>query len=1194
MTLGLCATALPAQTILTELNENQIPLGHERSIVPQRYRTFQLDRPSLQTLLGKIPGPAASSDRDGTPALISLPLPDGGEARFYLESSTVMAPDLQARYPQIRSFTGRGVDDPSALLKCDWTPQGFHAMMFLTGKSTVFIDPYAKGDAEHYVVYYKKDFAPDASVQSYRCGVDSEMYDPEEDDIRAPVKVSERGIDGQQRLYRLAVACTGEYAQFHGGTRELALAAIVTSVTRLTGLYEREFAVTFQLVAKNDSLIYLDGATDPYENGNTGVMLGQNRTVCNARIGGSNYDIGHVYGTHPSVSGLASLRAVCTQSKAQGVSCYFSPVGDPFYITLVAHEMGHQFGANHTQNNDCNRNDGTAMETGSGSTIMGYSGICAPNVQNEADDYYHGVNVAEIVNFIVNGSGDGCPVKTDIDNTAPTVSAGPNVTIPASTPFVLTAQANDSDGDANRLTYCWEQMDAEAGDMPPVATSTLGPLFRTLPPDTLPRRFFPRLQTLVQNQASTWEVLPSVGRKMNFRITVRDNHPSGGNTAQDDMLVTVHGAAGPFRVADLTPGTAWSAGAWETVTWDVANTDQAPVNCRRVNIRLSTDGGFTYPVLLASNVPNIGKWCVPVPDITTTKARLMVEAADNIFFDISNANFSIGPAPAPAFSLCLSELIGQVCMPNAYTATVSTASLQGFDKPVTLTATGLPPGATASFSPNPVTPGSDAVLTVTFADGTPEGTVAIAVEGAADAAATTIVTELTLVSNNFSSLALLAPGNGVSGQPENPILRWQKIPDANTYEVELATNPSFDASVIVASGANILIDSFKIPVILEKGNVYYWRVRPVNECGKGEWVGPFAFATLLNVCLTRNAGDLPKTITGNQAVTVEAKLTINGGSTISDINVAKLQGNHQFFREIEVSLISPKGTVSRLFKGKCGGYSGSFNLGFDDASPNGTLTCPPSTLGALFQPETPLSQFNGENAEGEWTIQIKDDSPGSGGQLTGFSLEICANTTLNPPVLVNNNILFIEPGTNKSVSTDLLKTEDADNSDNELIYTLMTLPKHGQLQLNASGNALLPGAQFAQSDLNNGGVRYFHYGGAETDDFCFTVTDGQGGLIQDCFTVQPFPLSAGEANRKLDFALMPNPATESFRITFGETLPSDTRVQLLDAAGRMLVNTVFAQGQVGGLVQVAGLPRGLYLVSVDNAKGAGVQKIVLR
>jgi subtilisin-like proprotein convertase family protein len=1189
--IGLSASLLPAQNILNEIAESQISTSKERWIVPQRYRTLQLDRVALQTLLNQAPERGAA---ESARPILSIPLPDGSTARFRLTESSVMAPDLQARYPEIRTFTGQGIDDPSALLKCDWTPHGFHAMLFLTGKSTVFIDPYSLGDTEHYIVYHKKDYVKRASQQDFSCGVEPVATDPE-DGPGIPIQSSARSTDGQLRRYRLALACSGEYAAFHGGTRPLALAAMVTTVNRISGVYEREFAVTMELVSKNDSLIYLDGATDPYENGNTGVMLGQNRTVCNARIGGSNYDIGHVYGTHPSVSGLASLQSVCTNSKAQGVSCFNSPVGDPFVIDVVCHEMGHQFGANHTQNNECNRNGGTAVETGSGSTIMSYAGICPPNVQNLSDDYYNGINVAEIVNYIVNGNGNDCPVKTETGNTAPTVSAGPNYIIPFSTPFVLSAQGDDSNGDENQLTYCWEQMDSDAADMPPVSTSALGPLFRTFNPDTSNRRVFPRLQTLVQNQSSTWEVLPSVGRKINFRVTARDNHPAGGHTAQDDMVVTVSNNAGPFRVSGNTFSAGWPAGSWQIVTWDVANTDKAPVNCRIVNIRLSVDGGFTYPVVLASNIPNNGKYCIRVPDITTNKARLLVESADNIFFDINNANFNIAPASAPAFSLCVSELFGQVCLPGAYTATVTTSALSGFDTPLVLSAQGLPPGASAVFTPNPVLPGTDAVLSLTFADGAPEGAIDLTITGTAGTNVVDLNTTITLVSNDFSSLALQSPANGTVGQNENPVLYWQGVPDADAYDVELATNPAFDLPSVLAAQQNTIVDSFKVPVILGKGQVYYWRVRPKNECGAGPWVGPFTFATLVNVCASKNANGLPKTITANQATTVEASVTFTGSSSISDVNVAKIQGSHNFFKEIEVILISPQGTELQLFKGKCGGFSGSFNLGFDDASPSPGPTCPPSNLGVIFRPDLALSKFNGEDASGEWILRVKDDSPGSGGSLSGFTLELCANTTLNPPVLVNNNVLQVAPGNNRAVTPDLLKTEDANNTDDELLYTLLTTPQHGELHLNGSGTAMVVGDQMTQTDLNNGGLRYFHYGtDATPDEFCFTVTDGEGGLIKDCFTIQPFPVGTGEPGRLLEFSLAPNPATESLRITFSEAPRSDTRIRLLDASGRLLRHVLLGNGEVTTLLQVADLPKGIYVVAIDNAAGSGVRKVVVR
>jgi hypothetical protein len=303
--------------------------------------------------------------------------------------------------------------------------------------------------------------------------------------------------------------------------------------------------------------------------------------------------------------------------------------------------MGHQFGANHTFNNSCgnNRNGGTAVEPGSGSSIMAYAGICPPNVQPHSDDYFTAISIQEMWAFVKNGAGQ-CGAQSATNNLPPTADAGPDYTIPKSTPFILKGIATDPDGDA--LTHCWEQMNPQIAPMPPQNTSTVGPAFRTIDPLASPDRYMPALVTVLNNQTqSLWEVVPSVGRNMSFRYTVRDNVAGGGSSASDNMVVTTDGTAGPFLVTSQDTPTTWTIGNTETITWDVAGTDVAPVSCPTVDIWFSTDGGQTYPISLALNVPNNGSALIDVPNVNTTTGRLMVMSSNNIFYDLNNAAITV-------------------------------------------------------------------------------------------------------------------------------------------------------------------------------------------------------------------------------------------------------------------------------------------------------------------------------------------------------------------------------------------------------------------------------------------------------------------------------------------------------------------------------------------------------------------------
>jgi hypothetical protein len=500
----------------------------------------------------------------------------------------------------------------------------------------IFIDPYAKGDTYNYITYYKKDYKLHNS--EFHCNVVSD-----DKIIKELPPKNKLVLEGQLFTYRIAIGATGEYTAYHGGTVTLGLAAIVTALNRVDGVYEKEVSVRMVLVANNNLIVYTNASSDPYTNNDGEAMLGQNQTTCDNIIGSANYDIGHVFST--GGGGIAYLSCVCGSSKAGGVTGSTAPIGDPFYIDYVAHEMGHQYGGNHTFNcttGSCgggNRAANAAFEPGSASTIMGYAGICSPNdLQPNSDAYFVLKSLTEITNF-TNGSGWSCATVTTTGNHNPVVSAGAGGnTIPKSTPFSLTGSATDADNDP--LTYCWEEYDlGAAGNWN--APSGNAPIFRSFTPVTNGTRTFPKLSSLLNNSQVIGEILPTYARNLTFRLIARDNKVGGGGYGWGSLTITVSAAAGPFLVTSPNTAVTWNANTPQTITWDVASTNTAPVSCANVNIKLSTDGGTTFPTTLIANTPNDGSQIVNLPMVSTTTARIKVEAADNIFFDISNTNFSI-------------------------------------------------------------------------------------------------------------------------------------------------------------------------------------------------------------------------------------------------------------------------------------------------------------------------------------------------------------------------------------------------------------------------------------------------------------------------------------------------------------------------------------------------------------------------
>ena len=631
-----------------------------RNSFPKEYKLFDIDEASFKNELLSIVG--KKSIKKST--IISLPNADGKSEDFELTEASNFDSTLQARFPEIRAYSGKGINDKSATVKVSISPDGIQSMVFRVGRENEFIEAYSE-DKKTYAAFRSQR---KAGQVPWNCStVDKQLVSSLNQQVIGSGLTARSGAD--LKTLRLAQSCNGEYAKYFGATDSTQVAKVLSAynatLTRCNGVYEKDLALHLNLIDASTNVIYYNASTDPYTTMSS--WNSQLQSTLTAKIGEANYDIGHMFGATGGGGNAGCIGCICTNgSKGSGITSPADgiPQGDNFDIDYVVHEVGHQLGANHTFSMS-NEGTGVNMEVGSGITIMGYAGITSQDVAPHSIDIFHQASINQIQTNLGNKA---CPVTTSIagNNATPVVAPMSNYTIPKSTPFVLTGSATDTNGDI--LTYCWEQNDnassSQTGSSSVASvTKATGPNWISNKPTVSPTRYFPQMSTILAGKLVTGpltggdaiantEALSSVARTLNFRLTVRDNVPYSsvapitvGQTAYTDVAVTVNANAGPFEVTSPNAAVTLGIGTTQTITWNVNNTNASPINCANVKISLSTDGGLTFPTVLAASTPNDGTEDLILPSTATNTGRIKIEAVDNIFFDVSNTNFIIGQPP---------------------------------------------------------------------------------------------------------------------------------------------------------------------------------------------------------------------------------------------------------------------------------------------------------------------------------------------------------------------------------------------------------------------------------------------------------------------------------------------------------------------------------------------------------------------
>ncbi|MBN8641343.1 MAG: T9SS type A sorting domain-containing protein [Flavobacteriales bacterium] len=964
------------------------------------FETYQLN---IENFKQQLSSAVLRGSGNSNTAIIAFPNEFGKLEEFRVYEAPILAPDIAAEFPNIKTYVGFSTDNSGTRVRFSVTPQGVQSMISRVGQSNTFLVPLSRNGNNQYIAYNKMSRAN--FVKEFECLTHDEEIKQEGDSS------ANRDADDQiLRTFRIAISTTGEYTNFwddgnatNGNAQADALAQVVSTLNRVNEVFEVDMAVTFQLVS-GTSIIYPTAASDPY----TGSLNAQLQTTLTAQIGEANYDIGHLFAYAGNNGNAGCIGCVCVNGqKGSGFSAhtFLDNDGGPymtdfFDIDYVPHEMGHQMGGNHTFAFNT-EGAGVNAEPGSGTSVMGYAGITGGNdVQDHSDAYFHYHSINQILNNLVTRT---CWTSTPISNNPPVADAGSNFTIPKGTAFILKGSATDSDPN-DVLSYCWEQTDSGATTNTNFApTKTTGPLWRSRPPSVSPNRYMPIFSRVLAGQLTesnpvetvnntSWETVSTVGRTLNFALTVRDRSEANGTgqtpqSSFDTMVVTVDPTAGPFTVTSQNTNVLWNVGTSQTVTWNVAGTNVAPVNSPTVNILLSIDGGQTFPFTVASNVTNDGSETFTVPAIggDTTQARLIVEGNNNIFYAVNSTNFTI---QGSEFVLNVPNPDVTVCSPNDGTYNFTYNTFLGFTGTTTFSANGLPSGATIAFSPaTAVTDGTSVTATVSNTGSLAPGSYTFELVGTSGSIVKTANVTLNIFSGTVNTAILATPADGATNINANVTLTWNADANVQDYLVEIATDAAFTA---IINSTTVGTNMYTVP--LGANTQYYWRVTASNECATAATSSVFSFTTENVTCASFTATDTPITISATGVNTYTSTINVTPNLPITDVNVT-INITHSWDADLDVTLTSPTGTVVELTTDNGGQGDNYTNTVFDQQATT-LVTAGTAPFTGSFVPEGNLSNLNGQLSGGNWILTVTDDANFDGGSITGFTLNICAQGTL--------------------------------------------------------------------------------------------------------------------------------------------------------------------------------------------------------
>jgi subtilisin-like proprotein convertase family protein len=1180
----------------SDLLDREMP---ERSMPEMPMEVYQLDIEQIKEILTS--APREFSTQKG----VSIELPIFGESlvTFSVFDSPVMESNIAARHPQIRSFVG--ISKQGYRVHLGFDDRGFYAMTKV-GERIHLIDLYNLDNDSYYSVYKMMDYPSDYWT-TFKC----ENNDHEDAlhhllDLEEEIKGRSSSAPVALRTFRLAMATTRQYSGIFGGTKPSVLAELNKMVNRINLVLYNEMAARLLLIDKTEDIIQLEG--NAYTNGNSQAMINENPVVLfNNGVVPDDYDIGHVVGTNGG--GLAQLFSLCTSgggsavlpvgsNKARGVSTWFTVIGDPFHIQVVAHEVGHQFGSPHSFNN-CNfggnESDPTGFEPGSGHTIMSYLGLCGPdNAEGDQIDGYNWYSLQVMYNNIASSSGSAsnCGLIEENVNTRPTaiIDLEGGFSIPIGTPFRLQGRAEDNESSQSEITYSWEQADIGPKSRLGQPEGT-APLFRVYPPSSSPIRYFPIRSNLYAGIQKKEEVLPQISRPLNFRLVVRDNDSNGGAFNLSSLQFFSTAAAGPFRVLTSTAGKTYSVGEFIELEWDVANTDKAPVNCQRVDVLVTTNRGNTYS-MIAEGVLNNGRIEIEIPNLVSNNARFVIRAADNIFYNISDGDFRIEEPQEEGLSIVPLRYSEQVCIPGTFDIDFQTRPLGGFSGTAEVSYLGgLPNQALVSFDKTVLQAEDELKVTIEIRDGRAFGVydMELAFTASNDSIFIRRV-QVDISSLSSDNIKAILPLDGAIGVQGSPVLTWSMVENADSYFVRIR---SLEGNIDLS---HTTVDTFfNLGQTLPPATVLYWTVNVINRCGfmEGDDFQIFSFAMVNSSCEQYAASGLPISIPANntRVVTLEVPNT----TIISDVNLPIFRGLHPEMQNLSATLIGPSGSSARIFSRSCG--TQNFSAAFDDDS-GSPYDCIPNGLPKRTQFRE-LSNFEGEDGKGTWRIEFTDHrGGGSVGQIQEIVMELCGDIEASQPRLVTNELLEVPSLQFQTIGNIHLRVEDDGSAKDDVYIVILELPKKGRIEVYKE--ILKVGDRFTQSAIDDFGVIYYHTGEEEDtmDSFKFIVVNENGGFfgtgIFNILIGQEFTVSQKESLAVFsDIKVYPNPARNNITIEFGQG-DQPLQVDLMTLNGQVLRRWNLSDGLQKSNLALEGMGSGVHILRFAQGNKVTYKKLIVQ